>query len=836
MVGKYFLTGISIFVILSATKLYAHNLQPDADISSPSGPCYIDPADPTGRTVDFDGSGSSDPDGSIVKYEWNWGDGTGWHESGEQAAHSFYTAGEYTVSLRVTDNDGASDTTDTSEDVTVYAMKVEVTQPSGMNAWVHTNHNIALDCELTPSSAGGGSYHWYCTKSDTSFIPNASIKNPSLCSTEPNTIRVWVEYTNGGVTVNSGWADALIRAVEVELYRDSQENGSFDYPLDDWDDGGCPKYIFGKDDPIYVFVPYYAGLSDVVEEFPSAVMVKSESDTSGDIKLLIAESYGGEQDCTNENSINQHELLYLATSSSQGNDGDYIKVEEEELLTFYLKVPPDGGYVESNSVKVDKGEFFEVAGSDDGKNNEDFNYAISEAEDKIDAYYKWSKNGYMEGRAYASACVMSTDDKAYENSKEVKINDSSSDSNSSDLIIYSGHGKLGDLETCHVPNTDTCGSQFYAYWSHMPAVVGAGWSDDVDWILFSACQVFGKQSDPDEFVNHYINYSFDNNKIHGILGSCQDIRIIAMNDDPYQFIEQLRYSNVVQSYKAVCYRGWNTEYGILVREENKDDVISADIGSITAGRLGRDISGKAGKYYYYYYNGNQKTFDIAGNGSPISSDTVNYHKMKKAIRNSIEIKGQIQIPKLEVKSEPNAIQNVFSVNGHTFDSIETMDFSFKAYTEDAYEDGKHNIEIQDEGEREYLNSLGLGLSEDYELENKGKMEVNTYIVADENSQPEPSENWCEAEDFIFVRRYDGHKIFSDRCKIMVRNNRILRFSLTYHTLQKDGMISVPRADFYYKGTELESNLLYKFQKNKLVPYWEVIYGRYAFHYEAAEIK
>jgi len=55
------------------------------------------------------------------------------------------------------------------------------------------------------------------------------------------------------------------------------------------------------------------------------------------------------------------------------------------------------------------------------------------------------------------------------------------------------------------------------------------------------------------------------------------------------------------------------------------------------------------------------------------------------------------------------------------------------------------------------------------------MEVNTYIVADENSTAEPSESWCEAEDFIFVRRYGGHKIFSDRCKVMVRNNRILRF-------------------------------------------------------------
>jgi len=71
-------------------------------VANPGGP-YTGTA---GTPLSFDGSGSTDPDGTIVAYAWDFGDGaTG---SGPTPSYTYTTAGLYTVSLTVTDNDGAS--------------------------------------------------------------------------------------------------------------------------------------------------------------------------------------------------------------------------------------------------------------------------------------------------------------------------------------------------------------------------------------------------------------------------------------------------------------------------------------------------------------------------------------------------------------------------------------------------------------------------------------------------------------------------------------------------------------------------------------------------------
>jgi len=111
--------------------------QPEPANEPPTAALTFAPEGPVmGEAVRFDASGSQDPDGEIVKYEWDWtNDGTFDYESeGPQARHPYGSPGEYTVRLRVTDDRGA-----TAEAV------VTVTVAEGLKAGAAVSTDFAGD-------------------------------------------------------------------------------------------------------------------------------------------------------------------------------------------------------------------------------------------------------------------------------------------------------------------------------------------------------------------------------------------------------------------------------------------------------------------------------------------------------------------------------------------------------------------------------------------------------------------------------------------------------------------------------------------------------------------
>jgi PKD repeat protein len=78
------------------------NYPPEAEIYASKTNIII------GNSIDFNASESTDSDGTIVEYTWDFGDGT--HDSGMRVTYDYLNYGSFNVTLEVVDEDGAKDT------------------------------------------------------------------------------------------------------------------------------------------------------------------------------------------------------------------------------------------------------------------------------------------------------------------------------------------------------------------------------------------------------------------------------------------------------------------------------------------------------------------------------------------------------------------------------------------------------------------------------------------------------------------------------------------------------------------------------------------------------
>jgi PKD repeat protein/murein DD-endopeptidase MepM/ murein hydrolase activator NlpD len=183
----------------------------------------------SGFDCNFDGGPSSDPDGIISTYEWDYGDGT--TGSGVNPSHPFASAGSWQVNLIATDNDGASDNvtetvtvtepmlvrgpylqmqtddgitihwrTDISTDSVVrYGVSSDNLNNTTSNAGSRVDHAVAL------SGLGAGQQFWYSVGTSSAPIAGDATYRFETAPTQGNAAdtRIWVLGDSGTANSNA---------------------------------------------------------------------------------------------------------------------------------------------------------------------------------------------------------------------------------------------------------------------------------------------------------------------------------------------------------------------------------------------------------------------------------------------------------------------------------------------------------------------------------------------------------------------------------------------------------------------------------------------------------
>ena len=164
--GAVGLATRTIVVRKESASTPAPNQPPVAQIAATptSGPAPL--------LVNFNASGSSDPDGTIRQYQWDFGDGA--LGSGSTISHTFVNTGTYNVQLTVTDNDGETNSATVFVGVNVQVSNVRVQWNNNRESGVHQN--------------GGGYRVYYATRAGFD-INGASVVNvPNVSGTTPRSI------------------------------------------------------------------------------------------------------------------------------------------------------------------------------------------------------------------------------------------------------------------------------------------------------------------------------------------------------------------------------------------------------------------------------------------------------------------------------------------------------------------------------------------------------------------------------------------------------------------------------------------------------------------------
>jgi len=178
-----------------------------------------------GSPVQFNGSTSTDPDGTIVSYSWDYGDGS-LLGAGDKPTHLYAAAGAFTVTLTVTDDKGLTDTDQTAVQVTdgSAAITCRLLAPDsvrlGRNGSLTVN--VVLDAYVGALPPGTNA----CGKAYL-FKNGVQIDAESICVEVPDpTIGGSVDGVADGSTTLSGERKTLLLKIATGIQVQARESST----------------------------------------------------------------------------------------------------------------------------------------------------------------------------------------------------------------------------------------------------------------------------------------------------------------------------------------------------------------------------------------------------------------------------------------------------------------------------------------------------------------------------------------------------------------------------------------------------------------------------------
>ena len=173
--------------------------------------------------ISFSSQGSSDSDGSIASYEWSFGDGS--VSSQANPSHAYSAAGNYTVTLTVTDDGGLSDISTTTATVSATQNIAPTAVANGPYAG-DVNANISFSSQGSSDADGTiASYSWAFGDGSTS-----TQANPSHAYASAGSYTVSLTVTDNLGAIGTSVADVTVSIVPSNgLVNACGTQGAMDY-------------------------------------------------------------------------------------------------------------------------------------------------------------------------------------------------------------------------------------------------------------------------------------------------------------------------------------------------------------------------------------------------------------------------------------------------------------------------------------------------------------------------------------------------------------------------------------------------------------------------------